>query len=78
VYADDVNMLGAILHTIRKNTKWLSIVSKEVVQDVNGNKTKYFVISRDPDSERNYNIKIDTNCLESLEVFQISKKLRVD
>jgi hypothetical protein len=31
VYADDVNTLGGIIHTIRKNTQALVITSKEMV-----------------------------------------------
>jgi hypothetical protein len=58
-------MLGGMLHTIKRNTKSLSIVSKEVGQEVNGNKTKYLVISRGQDSERNFNKKIVTNNFES-------------
>jgi hypothetical protein len=30
VYADDVNMLGGSIHTIRKNTEALLIASKEI------------------------------------------------
>jgi hypothetical protein len=30
VYADDVNILGGSLHTVRKNTEALLIASKEI------------------------------------------------
>jgi hypothetical protein len=30
VYADDVNMLGGSIHTVRKNTEALLIASKEM------------------------------------------------
>ena len=47
VYADSVNNLGASIHTIKKNTEALIIVaSKEIGLEVNGDKTKYLVMSR--------------------------------
>jgi hypothetical protein len=41
VYADDVNMLGRSIHTIRKNTEALVVTSKETGLGVNAEKTKY-------------------------------------
>jgi hypothetical protein len=47
VYADDVNILGGSIHTIRKNTEAFVIASKEIGLEVNAEKTKYVVMSRD-------------------------------
>ena len=45
VYADDVNILGGTIYTIKKNTKTLVIASKETGLEVNADKTKYMVMS---------------------------------
>ena len=46
VYADDVNILGGIIHTARKNTEALVIASKEISLEVN-KKTEYMFRMRD-------------------------------
>jgi len=45
VYADDVNILGGSVHTIKKNTDALVVASKENGLEVNTDKTNYMVIS---------------------------------
>jgi len=47
VYADDVNILGGSVHAIKKNTEALLVGSKEIGLEVNADKTKYIVMSRD-------------------------------
>jgi hypothetical protein len=47
VYADDINILGGSLHTTKKNAKSLVVASKESGLEVNADKTKYMVTSRD-------------------------------
>jgi hypothetical protein len=59
VYADDVNILGRSVYTVEKNTETLVVASKGIGLEVNANKTKYTVMSRDQDAGRIYNIKID-------------------
>jgi hypothetical protein len=56
VYADDVNMLGGSLHTIKKNKKTLVFSSKETGLEVNVEKTKYMVNSRDQNAGRNHSM----------------------
>jgi hypothetical protein len=46
VYADDVNILGGSLYTIKKNAEALLVVSKETGLEVNADRTKYMVVSR--------------------------------
>jgi hypothetical protein len=47
VYADDVNVLGESVHTIKKNAEALAVASKETGLEVYADKTKYMVMSRD-------------------------------
>jgi hypothetical protein len=52
VFADDVNILGRSIHTIKKNTEALVVVSKESGLEVNADKTEYMVMSRDRNARR--------------------------
>jgi len=47
VYTDDINILGASVHTIKKNKEALVVVSKENGLEVNADKIKYMVMSQD-------------------------------
>jgi len=47
VYADDVNILGGSVHTVKKNTESLVVANKENGLGVNADKTQYMVMSRD-------------------------------
>jgi hypothetical protein len=57
-YADDVNLLGDNIGTINRNTETLIDASKEVGLQVNLEKTKYMLVSRDQDAGQNQAIKI--------------------
>jgi len=45
VYADDVNILGGSVHTIKKNSEVLVVACQETGLEVNADKTKYMVMS---------------------------------
>ena len=47
VYADDVNILGGSIHTIKKTSDTLVVASKETGLEINADKTKYMVMSWD-------------------------------
>ena len=70
VYADDVNIFAGSLHTIKKNTETLVVASKETGLDVNADKTKFKVMSRDQNAGRSHNIMNDDSSLESVEQFR--------
>jgi hypothetical protein len=57
-YADDVNLLGDNIDTVNKNTETLIDASKEVGLEVNVEKTKYILVSRDQNVGQNWEIKI--------------------
>jgi len=44
-YADDVNMLGGSVHTVKEKAETLLLSSEEIGLEVNVNKTKYMVMS---------------------------------
>jgi hypothetical protein len=46
-HADDANVLGRRLHTIKKNAVALVVASKETGLEENADKTKYMFMSRD-------------------------------
>jgi hypothetical protein len=45
IYADDVNILGDNIDTIKKNTQTLIDANKEIGLEVNTQKTRYMLLS---------------------------------
>jgi hypothetical protein len=54
VYADDVNLLGEDIDTIKRNTQTLIDAGKETGLEVNTEKTKYMVLSRHQNAGQNH------------------------
>jgi len=67
VYADNFNILGESAHTIQKHINELVSTIKETGLEVNADKTKYKVMSRGQDAEKNHNIKTDKSSFERAE-----------
>jgi hypothetical protein len=68
-YADDVNILGGIVHTVKK-TEALVAASKETGLEVNADKTQYMVMSRDQNAGRDHNININSSSFERVDEFR--------
>jgi len=74
VYADDVNILGGRINTVEKNKKALVVASNDIGQEVNADKTKYMVMSRDQNAGRSRNIKIVNRSFGGSKISNISQK----
>jgi hypothetical protein len=63
-YADDVNLLGDNIDTIKENTKTLIDASKKVGLEINVEKTKYMLLTRHQNIGQNRDIKIANRSFE--------------
>jgi hypothetical protein len=69
-YADDVNLLGDNMDTIKKNTETLIDAGKEVGLEINIEKTKYMLLSRHQNTGRNRDIKIANRSFQDVSQFK--------
>jgi hypothetical protein len=70
VYADDMNLLGDNIDTIKKNMKTLTDIGKEVRLAVNTEKTKSMLLSHYQTAEQNHDIKIDNRSSDNVAQFK--------
>jgi hypothetical protein len=88
-YADDVNILGGRIHTVKENTEAVVAATRETGREVSADKTKYMVMSRDQNAGRIDSVRIDNSTFERVEEFKylgttlinqnlLRKKLRAD
>jgi hypothetical protein len=68
--ADDVIILGGSVHTVKENTEALVVATKEIGLEVNADKTKYMVMSRDRNAGRGHGVKIDNSSFERIKEFK--------
>jgi hypothetical protein len=68
-YAYDVTILDGSVHTIKKH-RILVVASKENGLEVNADKSKYIVMSRDQNTGPSINIMIDNSSFERAEQFR--------
>ena len=66
-YADDVNILGGIMHTLKENAEALVAATREIGLEVSADKTKYMVMSRDQNAGRNHSVRTDNDTFERVE-----------
>ena len=62
-YADDVNILEGSARTVKENAEALVVATKENELEVNADKTKYMIMSRDQNAGRSYSMKIDNSSI---------------
>ena len=70
VYADDVNILGGSEHIIKENAEALILAGKKIGLEVNVDKTKYMVMSRNQNAGRSQNMRTDNRSFERVEEFK--------
>jgi len=66
-HADDVNILGGNVDTVKENAEALVAATKEIGLEVNAHKTKYMTVSRDQNAGRIQGMKIDCSSIERVE-----------
>jgi hypothetical protein len=70
VYADDVNLLGDSVNTMKENSETLLEASKDIGLEINAEKTKYMIMSRHPNSGQYQNIRIANELFEKVAKFK--------
>jgi sorting nexin-29 len=69
VYADDVNILGVSVHTVKENADTLMVSTKEIGLEVNADKTTYIAMPRDQNAGQSHDLNTDNRSFEKLEEF---------
>jgi hypothetical protein len=70
VYADDVNILGVSIHTIKENAEALIVDSKMTGLEPNTDKTKYTAMSQDQTAGWRHSIQTDNSSFPRVEKFK--------
>jgi len=70
VYADDVNIMEGSVHIIKENIETLVVASKEIELEVNADKTKYMVMSRDQNAGQSHSRRTDNSYFARVEEFK--------
>jgi len=62
-------LVGSV-HTVKENAEALVVATKGTGLEVNADKTKYVVISRNRNAGRGHSVKIDNSSIEKVDVFK--------
>ena len=68
--ADDVNILGGNIHTVKEKAEALVVATKEIGLEVNADKTKYMVMSREQTAGLSHTMKVNNSSIERVEEFK--------
>ena len=69
-YVDDVNILGGSINTLKENAEALVAATRENGLEVNADKTKYMVMSRDQNAGQINSVRIDNSTFDRVEDFK--------
>ena len=69
-YADGVNILEGSVHTVKENAEALVVATKEIGLEVNADKTKYMVMSREQTAGLSHTMEVDNSSIERVEEFK--------
>jgi hypothetical protein len=70
VYADDVDLLGDSINTIKEISETFLEASRDIGLEINAEKTKYMIMSRHPNSGQKQNIRIANESFEKVAKFK--------
>ena len=66
----DGNILEGSIHTVKENEEALVVATKEIGLEVNADKTKYMVMSREQTAGLSHTVKADNSSIERVEEFK--------
>jgi hypothetical protein len=70
--------LGESVHTVKENAEALVVATKKVGLEVNADKTKYMVMSRERNAGRDDCVRIDNRSAERVEEFKYLGTMLID
>ena len=62
--------LGGSIHKVKENAEALEVATKETGLEVNADKTKYMVMSREQMAGQSHSMKVDNSSIERVEEFK--------
>jgi hypothetical protein len=76
-YADDVDLLGNNIDTIKKNTETLIDASKEIGLEINVGRTKYMLLSQQ-NAGPNHDVKTASRLFENVPKFKCLRMIVIN